>query len=438
MVRLRPHADAVDYRFGHPRWEGDAVGQLSEQRVRVRYGALAEDLAQSGIDVDAVKSEVGAFEVEVPSWVFGEFGGGRFGEFMPPGPARDLHAKLRDAAMVHKLTGAAPRVAIHAGWDKPEGVAFEDISADMFSEPRAYAQEQGIDFGAVNPTLFLKGTHHGSLSSPMPEVRRALIRHCQVCCEIAHEHAHGLVTYWLPDGTNYPGQRDLWQQESLVREALAEIYTSTPKTVLHLIEYKLFEPGTYSTVIPDAGTATQIVEALGDRAGVLVDMGHHAWAVNVPQIVARLIGTGRRGGFHFNTRYAADDDHGVEPNLAMYAVFCELVKGNVVCADDPGANWAYMIDQCSSLENRIRAVLHSIDSLQVSLAKALVLDRERLQELQDRQAIIPANRVFLSAFLTDVRPILWLARIEKGLPPDPVQAYDASGYQEQVERERGA
>ncbi len=106
-------------------------------------------------------------------------------------------------------------------------------------------------------------------------------------------------------------------------------------------------------------------------------MGHHAWGVNVAQIVARLIGTGRHGGFHFNTRYAADDDHSVEPNLSMFAIFCELVAGGVVCAADPARNWAYMIDQCSSLENRIHAVLHSIDSLQVSLAKALVLDRAR-------------------------------------------------------------
>ncbi|KPK64919.1 MAG: hypothetical protein AMK73_04550, partial [Planctomycetes bacterium SM23_32] len=133
----------------------------------------------------------------------------------------------------------------------------------------------------------------------------------------------------------------------------------------------------------------------------------------------------------------ADDDHAVEPNVAMYAIFCELVKGGVVCAEDPAANWAYMIDQCSSLENRVRAVLHSIDSLQVSLAKALILDRTRLAEAQAAQNIIPANRVFLDAFLTDVRPILHVARLEKDLPLDPVVAYDESGYQQQIEQERG-
>jgi L-rhamnose isomerase/sugar isomerase len=411
--------------------------KISEDRVREQYRILGEELAESGIQIGQVKEKLKAFEMEVPSWVFGAFGGGRFGDYMPPGPALDLKSKLRDAAMIHKLTGAAPRVAIHTGWDKPDDVAFADIQPDHFAESRAFAVEQGIDFGAVNPTLFLKGTHFGSLSSTLPEVRRMLIRHCVVSCQIAEQHAHGLVTYWLPDGSNYPGQRDLWGQEKLVRDAMREIYDEGPDTVLHLIEYKLFEPGTYSTTISDYGVAMDMADSLGDRAGVLVDMGHHAHGVNVAQIVARLLGTCRRGGFHFNTRYAADDDHAVEPNLSMFAIFAELVKGGAVCADDPARNWAYMIDQCSSLENRIHAVLHSIDSLQVSLARALILDRETLEAQQASQDIVSANRTFLDAFLTDVRPILRMARLEKGLPMDPVAAYKESGYQEKIEQERG-
>ncbi len=407
-----------------------------ERRLKEQYRLLADELAEAGIDADAVKEKVKAFEVEVPSWVFGEFGGGRFGDYMPPGAARDFRAKIRDAAMVHRLTGASPRVALHVGWDKPVDVPFDEVEVDHFAEPRQYAREQGVDFGAVNPTLFLTGTHHGSLTSPLPEVRRMLIEHCKVSCRIAATHAQGLITYWLPDGSNYPGQRDLWEQERLAREALKEVYEDAPGTTVHLIEYKLFEPGTYSTTIPDAATATEIADCLGERAGVLVDMGHHAHGVNVAQIVARLVGTGRRGGFHFNTRYAADDDHAVEPNIAMYAIFCELARGDVVCADDPSRNWAYMIDQCSSLENRIKAVLHSIDSLQVSLTKALVLDRELLRQFQESQSIVRANRVFLDAFLTDVRPIIRTARLERDLPPDPVAAYDESGYQRKIEEER--
>ncbi len=202
---------------------------ISEQRVRESYRILGEELAEADIDICQVKEKVKEFEVEVPSWVFGVFGGGRFGDYMPPGPARDFRSKLRDAAFVHKLTGAAPRVAIHTGWDMPEGVAFEDIRPEHFAESRQYALEQGIDFGAVNPTLFLKGTHWGSLSSPMEDVRKQAIEHCVVSCQIASQHAHGLVTYWLTDGSNYPGQRDLWTQEKMVRDAMVEIFEAAPR-----------------------------------------------------------------------------------------------------------------------------------------------------------------------------------------------------------------
>ncbi len=414
------------------------VPPVSERRVKERYGILGEELQEHCIDIEVVKDKVKAFEVEVPSWLFGRFGGGRFGDYMPPAPAPDANAKIRDAAFVHSLTGAAPRVAIHVGWDKPQGVAFDDVEADQFAELRTYARGQGIDIGAVNPTLFLDGTHLGSLSSPMEEVRRRLIRHCVVSCEVAEKYGRGLVTYWLPDGTNYPGQADLWGQERRVREAFREIYETASDQVRHLIEYKVFEPGTYSTVISSAGIARDIAASLGDRAGVLVDMGHHPWGVNVAQIVAHLIGEGIPGGFHFNSRYAADDDHAVEPNRSMYAIFCELVEADVVTNRDPARNWAYMVDQCSALENRIRAVLHTIDSLQVSLAKALVLDRERLGAMRAENNIIGANRVFLDAFLTDVRPIVRTARLERNLPLDPVEEYDASGYQQKIERERRA
>ncbi|HOX38217.1 MAG TPA: L-rhamnose isomerase [Candidatus Brocadiia bacterium] len=407
-----------------------------EKRIRDGYALLGESLAERGIDIAEARKQLEAFEVEVPSWVFGEFGGGRFGAYMPPGPARNAQQKIDDAAFCHKLTGAAPRVAIHVGWDKPVDVEFEKVKADDFAGLAAYAKQQGISLGAVNPTLFLKGTYFGSLSSPFDKVRNQLIEHCIVSCEIARKYADGLVTYWLPDGSNYPGQRDLWRQEKRCREAFRKIYDGGGKGVTHLIEYKLFEPGTYSTLISDAGTSKDIALELGDRAGVLVDLGHHAHGVNVTQIVARLIATGIPAGFHFNTRYAADDDHAVEPNTQMYGIFCELVAGNVVTNRSRAKNWAYMIDQCSSLENRVHAILHSIDSLQISFAKALLLDRKALAEAQKANDIIGANRIFLDAFLTDVRPLLRLSRIERGLPADPVEGYRASGYQEKIQKER--
>ncbi len=392
---------------------------LNGQR-KAGYEYLAEKLQERDVDPEAVKSALLTFEVELPSWVFGTFGGGRFGDYTPPDPALDRFAKLRDAALVHKLTGVCPRVAIHLGWDKPEEKEVNGLSAGDFADLREYALEQGVDIGAVNPTLFLEGTHHGSLSAIDPGRRERWIEHCRLACEVADQYGRGLVTYWFPDGSLYPGQRHMWEQERLIREGMEEIYNSAPETVEHLIEYKLFEPGTYSTVVSDYGVALDIARALGERAGVLVDLGHHAHGVNVAQIVARLLGLGIKGGFHFNTRYAADDDQAVEPNRQVYEIFCQLTDANAATGDGEGERWTFMLDQACSLENRIKAVLHSIDSLQISLARSLILDRSGLKEARQAGEVMDANRIYLDAFLTDVRPLVEAARVEAGLPPDPV------------------
>jgi len=253
---------------------------------------------------------------------------------------------------------------------------------------------------------------------------------------VASEYGTNILTLWLPDGSLYPGQVNMRVAERNLRKALEEIYQRMPKSVRMLIEYKLFEPGTYHTVISDVSVASDLAAGLGSRAGVLVDLGHHPHGVNVEQIVARLVEREMPCGVHFNARYAADDDHAVEPNMQLFRVFHELTMGGVIGNQDPDRDWAYMIDQCSALENRVHAVLHSVDSLMVSYAKALVVDEEKLRRYQNENEIILANRTLLDAFLTDVRPIVHMARLEKGLPVDPVKAYVESGYQQKIESER--
>jgi len=404
--------------------------------ISERYEILRKDLEKRGVDVEEVKKKIENFNVEIPSWVFGAFGGGRFSGYIPPGAARNVFEKFDDAAMVNRLTGATPRVSIHVGWDDPDEAPFDEIQVESFRKLRDYAQRLGLGIGSVSPTYFLEGTQFGSLSVDDPETRRRLIEHTLISAEIASKYATGLITLWFPDGSLYPGQVDMRTAERNMKTSLREIYQRMPSSVQMLIEYKLFEPGTYHTVVSDYCVASDLARHLGERAGVLVDLGHHAFGVNVEHIVARLIESGMPGGIHFNSRYAADDDHAVEPNMQLFRVFHELVRGGVIENPDPRRDWAYMIDQCSALENRIQAVLHSVDSLMISYAKALIVDEEALRKYQRKNEIMLANRVLLDAFLTDVRPMIQIVRMEKGLPLDPVNAYVKSGYQEKIEKER--
>ena len=412
------------------------VSKASAEDIVSRYDLLGKDLAKKGIDVDEVKEKISGFTVEVPSWIFGVFGGGRFSGYMPPGAARDVFEKFKDAALVHKLTGATPKVSINVGWDDPDEAPFDEIKADSFKGLREYAEKLGLGIGTVSPTYFLEGTHFGSLSANSPETRSRLIQHSLTAAEIGSRYGTGILTLWFPDGSLYPGQVDIRVAERNLKESVEEIYRRMLESVRVLIEYKLFEPGTYHTVISDASVASDLAVSLGSKAGVLVDLGHHPHGVNVEQIVARLLEKGMFCGVHFNTRYAADDDHAVEPNMQLFRIFHELATGGVIGNPNPDKDWAYIIDQCSALENRIHAVLHSVDSLMISYAKALVVDDEELRKNQDQNEIILANRTLLDAFLTDVRPIVYMARLEKGLPVDPVEAYVESGYQQRIESER--
>jgi L-rhamnose isomerase/sugar isomerase len=59
-----------------------------------------------------------------------------------------------------------------------------------------------------------------------------------------------------------------------------------------------------------------------------------------------------------------------------------------------------------------------------------------LEAAQGGGDVLEANTIFMDAFQTDVRPMLAEWRASKGLPADPIAAYNGSGYQQQIEQER--
>jgi len=402
---------------------------------QITHGLKALELEFGVETVARTKEAVGRFTVEVPSWVFGEFGGGRFGSYMPPGFARTIEEKLDDARFVHQLTGANPSVGVHVLWDLSENG--RDPSMKEAEKVSRAAVERGLRIGSISPTYFLEGSFRGSLTAIEPETVDRYIEQTLFAAAASLEHGGSLLTLWLPDGSLYPGQVELGDSMRILKTSLQRAYQKIDPNVTVLIEYKHFEPGTYSTAIPDWGAAALLAKSLGPNAGVLVDLGHHQCGKNIEQIVARLLVEQMLGGFHFNTRYAADDDQAVEPSGEMARILYELVRGGVVANEDPDKDWAYMIDQCSARENRIQALLHTVDSLHISLARAMLVDRERLGQFQREDEILLANRTFNDALLNaDVRPLVAAARLEKNLPADPVRAYFDSGYQRQIEQNR--
>ena len=148
---------------------------------------------------ERVLDELRRLEIETPSWGYGN-SGTRFHVYPWPGAARNVWERIDDAALVHRLTGVCPSVAVHIPWDR----------VDDWSALKAHAEQRGIRIGAVNPNLFGEDDYRlGSVCNPDPAVRRRALDHCLECVAIAQEVGSTIISLWLADGTNYPGQDDL-------------------------------------------------------------------------------------------------------------------------------------------------------------------------------------------------------------------------------------
>ena len=378
-----------------------------------------------------VLEQLRGLEIETPSWGYGN-SGTRFYVYPWPGAARNVHERIADAALVHELTGCAPRVAIHVPWDR----------VDDWQELRDFTESRGIRIGGVNPNLFGDDAFRlGSICNPDAAVRRQAIERCLECIEIADQVGSSELSPWVADGTNYPGQDDLRDRYGRLLDSLGQIYAALPDRMRLLVEYKFFEPSFYSMDLPDWATAALVCRHLGAQAQVLVDTGHHPQGTNVEQIVALLLAEGLLGGFHFNSRKYADDDLivGAMDPFELFRIMREIASARTDPATAATAeSIAFMIDQSHNVEGKIDAMIQSVVNIQTAYAKALLVDTERLTERQQEGDVLGAHRVLFGAFETDVRPILKRLRNESGLPLDPVATFRSEGYADRLAKERGS
>jgi L-rhamnose isomerase/sugar isomerase len=386
------------------------------------YDALTGLLSESGVDVASVEERLRTQRVETPSWGYGN-SGTRFKVFPQPGVPRDPFEKLDDAAEVHRLTGVCPSVAIHIPWDRVED----------YGELKGYAGSLGMRVGAVNPNLFQEEEYSlGSVCHPDAGVRRKATDHLLECVDVAKEVDSDVLSLWFADGTNYAGQDSFVERRHRMQECLSETYGAMTENMRMLIEYKPFEPAFYHTDLADWGTALTMCQRLGERAEVLVDLGHHLQGTNIEHIVALLLDEGRLGGFHFNNRKYADDDlivASINP-FELFFIYVELVEAEESTRID------YMIDQAHNIEPKIEAMILSVTNLQVAYAKALLVDRAALAEARHEGDVLGAHRVLLDAYATDVRPLCAKVREDLGASADPLDAFRQSGYLQRVVEER--
>ena len=362
--------------------------------------------------------------IELPSWAFGN-SGTRFKVFATPGTPRDPYEKIADAAEVNRVTALAPTVALHIPWDK----------VDSYDDLRAHAENLGVALGTINSNTFQDDDYKfGALTHEDAAVRRKAIDHHLECIDIMDATGSRDLKIWLAEGSNYPGQADLRGRQDRLHESLQEIYARLTGEQRLVLEYKFFEPSFYHTDVPDWGTSYVQVAALGDRAMVCLDTGHHAPGTNIEFIVMQLLRLGKLGSFDFNSRFYADDDLivGAADPFQLFRILYEVIRGGGLNNPDV----AFMLDQCHNVEKKIPGQIRSVLNVQEMTARALLVDTDALRATQLSGDVLAANAILMDAFYTDVRPALAEWRESRGLPADPMTAYATSGYQEQIEADR--
>lgn len=375
--------------------------------------------------VSQVKAVLDRLKIETPSWAYGN-SGTRFKVFAQPGVPRDPFEKIADAAQVNRYTGAAPSVALHIPWDKVED----------YAKLAAHAKELGVVLGTINSNTFQDDEYKlGSVCNPDSKIRNRAVTHLLDCIEIMNITGSQDLKLWFADGTNYPGQDSIVERQDRLADSLSQTYKALGANQRMLLEYKFFEPAFYHTDVPDWGTSLVHCLALGEKAWVCVDTGHHAPGTNIEFIVASLLRAKRLGAFDFNSRFYADDDLivGAADPFQLFRIMHEV---NVGGGFDVGTPVSYVLDQCHNIEAKIPGQIRSIMNVQEAVAKAVLVDQNALKAAQKSGDVLAANEVLMDAFNTDVRSIIREWRETKGIDGEPMKAYAKSGYAEKIAAER--
>jgi len=401
---------------------------LAEHKRKLKFTAERID------KIDAVIQKLIDFNIAIPSWALGT-GGTRFGRFSGGGEPGTLEEKIEDVGLLHALNRSSGAMSLHIPWDIPEN----------YSSMKKLASELGLKFDAMNSNTFQDQRDQplsykfGSLQHVDKAVRRQAIEHNIEVIRHGLELGSTALSVWLSDGSCFPGQLNFRRAFQNTLESLQEIYAALPPEWKLFVEYKPYEPNFYSMTVGDWGQSLLYATKLGDKAFTLVDLGHHLANANIEQIVALLLMEGKLAGFHFNDSKYSDDDlttGSIKP-YQLFLIFCELVEGMDARGMNHATDLAWMIDASHNVKDPLEDLLQSVEAIVIAYAQALLADRKKLDEAQQRNDVVFAQEILQNVFRTDVRPLVAEARLRAGAALDPLHLFRQLKVRDQLIKERG-
>ncbi len=386
--------------------------------------ANATDILQKIID----------FQIAIPSWALGT-GGTRFGRFSAGGEPRTLEEKIEDVGLLHQLNKSSGAISLHIPWDIPENAA----------AIKALAAQHDLRFDAVNSNTFQDQADQqysykfGSLQHVDKNVRKQAIQHNIDVIKQGVQLGSNALTVWLADGSCFPGQLNFRNAFQNTLESLKEIYAALPKDWKMFVEYKAYEPNFYSMTVGDWGQSLLYANKLGEKAFVLVDLGHHLPNANIEQIVSLLLMEEKLGGFHFNDSKYGDDDltvGSIDP-YQLFLIFTELVEGMDAKGLDHATGLGWMIDASHNVKDPLEDLLQSVEAIKIAYAQALLVDTKKLEDARNNNDVVKAQEILQNAFRTDVRPLIAEARLKAGAVLEPLKFFRKLKVREHLITQRG-
>lgn len=415
--------------------------QITPQQIEAHNSALhaahrkkLDQLAGEIPNVEGILKKLIDFQVAIPSWALGT-GGTRFGRFAGGGEPRSLEEKIEDIGLLHALNKSSGAISLHIPWDIPKNPqAIKSLAAQF-----------GIRFDAMNSNTFQDqpgqklSYKFGSLQHVDKAVRDQAILHNLEVIQYGKDLGSKSLTVWLSDGSNFPGQLNFRKAFLHTLDGLQKIYDALPPDWKIFVEYKAFEPNFYSMTVGDWGQSYLYTSKLGPKAYTLVDLGHHLPNANIEQIVSLLLMEQKLGGFHFNDSKYGDDDltvGSIRP-YQLFLIFNELIEGMDARSMNHATGLGWMIDASHNVKDPLEDLLQSVEAIKIAYAQALLVDRVKLNEVQESNDVTLAQEILQHAFRTDVRPLVAEARARSNAALQPISLFRDLKVREQLIAQRG-
>ena len=342
---------------------------------------------------------------------------------------RDPFEKIADAAQVHALhrPGADGRAAHPVGQGRRLRQRCAPHAEDLGVRAR---HDQLQHCSRTTTTSSARSTHADA------RVRRKAIDHHLECIDIMDADRLADLKIWLADGTNYPGQDDMRARQDRLAESLARDLRRARRRPAAGAGVQVLRAGVLPHGRPGLGhLATRTCRALGERAVVCLDTGHHAPGTNIEFIVTQLLRLGKLGSFDFNSRFYADDDLivGAADPFQLFRIMLEVVRGGGSGDRQRRRVHARPVPQHRGQDPRpdpLGAQRPGDDG------PGAARRPRRARRGPAAGDVLAANEVLMDAFYTDVRPTSPPGASRAGCPPTRWRPTRPRGYQEQIDAER--